>query len=181
LRIQDSDFRIEHSSFCIPHPSSFTKGFTLLEILVVMFIIGIVVTIVAVNYSRDPREILKTEAEQLSLLLQQARDDAIISATTLAWKSEGDAHAFFKLEADGKWQPIEKDENFSVRRWPPQVRIANARINGVKTATNEALIFYPSGFNPPFELTLALENSRLVIAGDALSRIRIDAGTDQKR
>lgn len=143
--------------------------------LVVMFIIGIVLGIASVNFSRDPNKILRAEAEQLSLLLEQARDDAITTATTLAWKSEGDAHAFFKLEADGKWRPIEKDEHFRARRWPPQVRVANTQINGVKTDSNEALIFYPSGFNPPFELTLALENSRIVVAGDALSRTQIQA------
>lgn len=147
-------------------------GFTLIEMLVVMFIIGIVLTIASVNFSRDPRQILETEAEALSLLLQQARDEAITSGASIAWRSDSGAHAFFELDAEGKWRPMQS--YFRARQWPPQVQLTNLQINGVKAAPNEALTFSPSGFNSPFKLTLALNDARVAMSGDALGRIKIE-------
>ncbi len=138
-----------------------------------MFIIGIVIGIAAVNFSRSARDVLKTEGEQLSLLLQQARDDAITSGEVLAWKSENQVHAFYRLEADGKWRPIERDENFGVRQWPGDMRVAAASINGVKAATTDALVFNPSGFNAPFDMTLTLSDARITLRADPLGRIEI--------
>jgi|SRR5688500_4315264 general secretion pathway protein H len=149
-----------------------TQGFTLLEMLVVMFILGIVLALASVNFSQDPEQVLKTEAERLSLLLQQARDEAITSATPIAWRSGSVAHAFFRLGEDGKWRPM-ADGDFRTLQWPPQVHLAHAQINGVKVARDEALIFSPSGFNLPFELTLALNDARIALNGDSLGRIQV--------
>ena len=138
-----------------------------------MFIIGIIIGIAAVNFSRSPRDVLKTEAEQLSLLLQQARDDAITSGEMLAWKSENQVHAFYRLDGEGKWQPIERDEHFGVRRWPGDMRVASVNISGVKAATTDAFVFTPSGFNAPFDMTLALSDARIILRADPLGRIEI--------
>jgi len=139
-----------------------------------MFIIGIALSMVSVNFSGDPRQTLKTEAEHLSLLLQQARDDAITSGAAMAWRSESNVHAFFQMDAKGQWQAMQNDEHFRARQWPPHVALTSMRINGVKAGPNEALVFSPSGFNLPFTMTLALNDARVAMSGDALGRIRIE-------
>ncbi len=137
-----------------------------------MFIIGVVLGLASINFAQDPRTILKTEAEQLSLLMQQARDEAIITGASIAWKSENGSYAFFELGAEDKWRLM--NDAFRARQWPASVEVANVRINGVKAPLNEALVFTPSGFNQPFELTLALNNARVGLNGDALGRIKIE-------
>lgn len=150
------------------------KGFTLLEMLVVMFVVGIVVSLISVNFSQDPRQALKTEAEHLSLLLQQARDDAITSGAAIAWRSENKVHAFFEMDAQGNWQAMQNDEHFRARQWAPQVQLASMQVNGVKAKPGEALVFSPSGFNLPFTMTLALSDARVAMSGDALGRIKVE-------
>ena len=49
------------------------RGFTLIEILVVLVIIGVVATLAVVRLGPRDDELLKQEAERLALLLEDAR------------------------------------------------------------------------------------------------------------
>lgn len=127
------------------------KGFTLIEVLVVLVILGIAVSLVAVNLSRNPQAVLEDEARRVAALLQHARDEALIVGRSLAWRAGPAGHAF-----------------------PPQVTVAQLRIAGVPVPADSPLVFSPSGINLPFDLVLASGERRIAVSGDAAGAIGVN-------
>jgi len=148
-------------------------GFTLIEILVVLVIIGITVAMVSINLMPDDKRVLTTEAQKLALLFEQARDEAIISGKEIAWSVEGDKTRFWHKDDKGKWTPVSGDELFRERDLAPGVKLLELQINSVKAAMNERLIFSPGGMNMPFKLDLGLNTSHVSIAGDNLGKLAL--------
>lgn len=148
-------------------------GFTLVEILVVLVIIGITVALISINLMPDDRRVLTTEAQKLALLFEQARDEAIISGKVIAWSVEGDKTHFWRKDDQAQWILNSGDELFRDRDLASGVKLADLQINSVKAAVNERLLFSPSGMNMPFKLELVLNASRVSIAGDNMGKLAL--------
>jgi general secretion pathway protein H len=148
-------------------------GFTLVEILVVLVMIGIIVGLASINLMPDDKRVLTTEAQKLALLFEQARDEAIISGKEIAWSIEEDKTRFWLKDDQGKWIPNSGDELFRERDLAPGVKLAELQINSVKAAMNERLIFSPGGMNMPFKLDLGLNARRVSIKGDNLGKLTL--------
>ena len=71
---------------------SVRRGYTLLEVLVVLVIIGIAVALAQIHFSRSPAQSLADEAHRLARILELARDEAMTQGCTIAWVSRGDWH-----------------------------------------------------------------------------------------
>lgn len=149
------------------------SGFTLVEILVVLVIIGITVAMVSINLMPDDKRVLTTEAQKLALLFEQARDEAIISGKEIAWSAEGDKTRFWRKDDQGKWMANSGDDLFRDRDLAPGVKLIELQINSVKAAMNERLIFSPGGMNRPFKLDLGLNVSRVSITGDNMGKLSL--------
>jgi general secretion pathway protein H len=82
-------------------------GFTLLEILVVVLIIGIMATLALLaigNRSLDDR--LHAEARRLHELMRLAADEAVLQGVELGFVQTPDGYGFLVLSG-GRWQPLE--------------------------------------------------------------------------
>ena len=55
-----------------------SQGFTLIEIIVVVAIIGIIVAFVVIKISRDTDRLASLEAKRFQALIYEVRDEAII-------------------------------------------------------------------------------------------------------
>ena len=60
------------------------RGFTLVEILVVLMTMGILLGLISVNLGPGERDLLRLEAERLAQVLDLAADEARISGNSLA-------------------------------------------------------------------------------------------------
>lgn len=174
-----------------PHSSPLTprrlsNGFTLIEMLVVLVIVGIVVTMIGVNLAPDPRQALETEAQRLALLLQQARDEAMTSGTRIAFSAEKQEYRFWQAptrvpekpgEAARTWQPHPDQELYKPRTLAGSIRVDELSINQQPVDKQlQKIIFTPSGMMLPFRVTLSDGPLRIAVSGNAIGEIEVDKG-----
>ncbi len=162
-----------------PHPiarSACTRrGFTLVEVLVVVVIVGISLGLVVVNLAPDRASILDGEARRLALMLQFARDDAVVRGAALAWTADAEGYRFSRRERGRGWVTLgtARAEGLEARAWAPQVT-ALLRVSGQPVPAGQPLVFSPSGFNPQYELTLASGPWRAVLAANIAGKVRLE-------
>jgi general secretion pathway protein H len=95
------------------HPQS---GFTLIEMLVVLVIIGIIVSSVTLSIHTDDRgQLMETEMQRIQALLKLAREEAVMQDEDIALKVSEDSYSFEVLGEKG-WQPITDDRIFRERK-----------------------------------------------------------------
>lgn len=82
------------------------RGFTLLEILVVMFIISIIVGFAVLSIdSRGGEDRLQREAERMQALLSLAADEAILFGSQMGVDFTPEGYRFLRLQQEG-WVPL---------------------------------------------------------------------------
>lgn len=154
------------------------RGFTLIEILVVLVIVGIMVGLAGVRMMPDDERVLANEAERLALLLEQTRDQAVASGEPIAWSVDASGYRFWVLDTDNQWASRAGDEVLRDRPLADGVRLAALEVNQTRLAAGERLLFLPSGGNAPFSADLALNAAHARIRGDSLGRVRIEKRED---
>jgi len=149
------------------------RGYTLIEVLAVLVIVGIVIALARVQYARSPAQTLEDEARRLALVLELARDEAMTRGCTLAWTARSDGH---QLQCRrGRATAAADDGLYAKRPWSGTVALERVAIAGVAVSRDASLLFTPSGINAPFELVLAMDGNRVHVAGDFLGRVSVAA------
>lgn len=96
-------------------------GFTLLEVLVVVLIIGIVLSVAVISLPADHEKALQTEAERIDALIGLAQQEAIIRDRELALEIKEDGYRF--LIQDGEtWTPL-SESSFRERTVEEPIRL----------------------------------------------------------
>ncbi|MHB1098495.1 MAG: GspH/FimT family pseudopilin [Burkholderiales bacterium] len=145
-------------------------GFTLIEILVVLLLMGIVSALVVANIAPDNTGKLRIESEKLALLLEQAAEEAHTGQKELGWSTEGAGYAFWQRQEDGEW--IRIDEGiYRPRNLPDEMRIEDITVNQNRIAPGARLVFEPSGINQPFEMILAERQEKARLSSDSMNRV----------
>jgi general secretion pathway protein H len=159
--------------------ASTARGFTLLEIMVVVLIIGIIVTFAALSLgNRALDSQLEDEAERLHQLFAVATEDAEVQGLELGWRYRPDGYEFLVLNQDG-WQPFEAgplrsrvlpnalyiDLNVEGRAIPPAAESDKTR--------EPQVLLLSSGESSPFRLDMHAHGYRpyIRVEGDALGRL----------
>jgi len=91
-------------------------GFTLLELLVVLFLVGLLASLVVLSSSTAGLERrLEDEAARLAGLLELASENSVLTGRELAASFQQGGYAFFFFEG-GDWQPLQSGELFRPRQ-----------------------------------------------------------------
>lgn len=147
------------------------QGFTLIEIMVVMVILGILTSIVAVNYGQDERQQLQQEGHRLALLLAFASNFARTNGQTIAWSPIDHGYQFWRKQTDSSSWVAAQEETLRSRQLPENIALKDSVAGGVTLKNNEKIVFSPSGFIVPFQIKLASEHATLLITGNPLGQI----------
>ncbi len=98
------------------HQSSapISKGFTLLEVMLVLMLMGLVVGTVVMNIgTRDHSEVLERQARRFQVVVNMASDQAILTQSQYGIYVEDNQYSFAMLDDDQRWQPMEDDDLFT--------------------------------------------------------------------
>jgi general secretion pathway protein H len=153
------------------------RGFTLIEVLVVVMIIVVIVGLVGVRLARGPEDIVREESERLALVLSAAREEAILQGRVYAFGAARESYRFMRLEKDGRLKPTSADELLRPKRLPQGIAIELLKIEGVGEETLDGLVFLPSGELPAFRVVLAGGGVRWSVVGETDGTIRAQAGS----
>jgi len=152
------------------------SGFTLIEVLVVLVIIVVVIGVVAAKLVPTAGDRAREEAERLVLLLQTARQEALLNGTLYAFTAGAEGYYFMRLDARGRLRRVEDDELLRARRLAPGVRIVALRVEGSGDAQEDGVVLSPTGELPAFTLVLEDADARWRIVGRPQGEFVLEAG-----
>lgn len=96
------------------------QGFTLLEMLLVLFLIGVAAMTVTLTISGDPRrEALQEAANEFQAVVSMAIEESVLSGQELGVVVEPDHYFFARFNIDeNDWEPLVGDALYRERRLP---------------------------------------------------------------
>lgn len=149
------------------------RGFTLLELLVVLVIAGLLLGVVAFNAMPGERQVLQNDAQRIALLMQLARDEAILRNRPIAFEAEPERYRF--LERDGSsWRPVTDDDLLRERafaRGPVALSIMPA--TGLETEPLR-VVFGREPVDKPFVLTMTTGTASVAIRADGIGHFAVE-------
>jgi general secretion pathway protein H len=149
-------------------PVRHARGFTLIEILVVVAIAGIVLAVAAVNLFPSDVEVARRESALVALDLEAARDDAWFGGLPTAVSLAGGRVRTLRLNSEREWTAMPGRD----RALPPDVRLTGLAIDGTPVPLREPLVFLPDGMGVPFRIGLEVKGLARAVEGDAAGRVR---------
>jgi general secretion pathway protein H len=152
------------------------RGFTLIEILVVLVIMAIMLALVAAKIGPDDKQALREEAKRIALLMEHTRDEALATGHSMAWSADGPNYRFYQY-AKPDWAPLANDDVLRERSFPAYVTLTDLEINNQKAKLDDLVVFTPSGMNLPFRIVLDLKGERISVSGNHLGKITLNATT----
>lgn len=152
-------------------------GFTLLELLVVLVIVGITLSFAVLSLGlRSDKDIVLEESRRIAALMRLASEEAIVQGRELAMQFDGTSYRFLVLDKN-RWQAIEADEVLRERSLPEglQADLVVESVGKTSAASSGRLVyFYSSGEVSPFQLSLqdSQRKYHYYVNGDAQGLIR---------
>lgn len=151
-------------------------GFTLLELLVVVVIAGITLGLVSFNAMPSERQALQSEAQRIALLLQLARDEAIVRNRMVAFEADQERYRFLVRE-NKLWQPITQDDMLRERAFKRTPLSLSINPQPAGDSDRLRIVFGREPVDKPFVLTLASGNVLVTIRADGIGHFVVDQGS----
>ncbi|MBI3229029.1 MAG: GspH/FimT family pseudopilin [Burkholderiales bacterium] len=138
-----------------------------------MVIVGIMLGAVTINAMPSQRQALQREAQRVALLLQSARDEAIVRNRLVAFEADSE-HYRFLLREKGEWQPIPKDNVLRERAFelqPMNLSIEPALPEGSNPLR---ITFGREPVDKPFVLTLNVGENTVSVRADGVGHFTVE-------
>lgn len=149
------------------------RGFTLIEILVVVAILAIGGGVAAVALSRNDGAALEREARRFAGAVEYAADRAKVRRETLGVSAEGEGWRFWRRAPDGRWSALSDDPVLAPRALPAPLRALARSYAGAPIAPDAIVPLRATGRNEPFDFVFASGGLQAVIGADPLSRVAV--------
>ncbi len=153
-------------------------GFTLLEILVVLILLGIILSVAVLSAGGGKERELEQEVQRIVRLIELAKEEAVLNRVELAIKFSPNAYEFLRQENED-WLPYSDHRLFRPRNLGEEYELRLLQ-DGISVSLQEKdaarIMLLSSGEMTPFELYVGLFNSeqRFHLIGNALGEITVE-------
>lgn len=151
----------------------FCRGFTLLELMIVIVLIGVLAGMVSFATGMNPAQQARREADALAGMIRQLREKAVIDGQEYGVRLSADGYRAMRLDVRG-WEAVT-----TVYRWPDHLRLRLKQDGySVSLGTDEGppqLLMLSSDETSTFTLTFEARDriwSRL--SSDGIGEVVID-------
>ena len=151
------------------------RGFTLIEIMVVVVIAAILMGAVTMSFPHNEDDLLKEDASRFSALISLIQDEAILQSRDMALAISDAGYQFYSRE-DGSWSPY-SEAPFSARQLRGNIA-SELYVEAVdvqlkdSAKTKPQIAIYSSGEMTPFTYLLGdPEGSNVKIEVNAVGAI----------
>ena len=151
------------------------KGFTLIEIMVVIVIVAVLIGAVALSFPPVGDKLLKENADRFSALISLAQDEAILQSTELAVEITPTGYSFYQ-NIDNSWTDF-SDMPFKKRQLPTEIN-TKMYLDGIlidlkdRDKNKPQVVILSSGEMTPFTYTLQFKDkSEITLKVDANGEI----------
>jgi len=155
------------------------RGFTLIEMLVVLAILGILSVFVALSTTPDPRRQAAAEAERLALLLEAALQEAQWGGRAMAWSADAKGYGFMQADAERRWVPITDEEMFHPRSLAEGMGVSKVEVEGQALPPGALLQFPAASSTPLFRITLSAPQGMLILRSLPNGKVDVEAPVPQ--
>lgn len=142
--------------------ASTTGGFTLIEILVVLIIVGITLTFAVLSFGDFGQgRRMKMAGQSFVQHIQVAQQQAVLEGQTYGVKISGNGYQIFKFNQDNTWQPLSQNSIFRFQYFPRDtlVQFSTSRLAN----DSQMIILNASGDMSPFSIKFKNKNDKPVI------------------
>src|SRR5262249_37491468 len=152
------------------------RGFTLIEVLVVLAIMAVVAAaVVVVGIPRDA-EAARAEAPRLPSPVEWGMRESRASGRSIAWAAALQGYALWQRGEDGDWVLYPRTSLYRSRALSGRAELTRVRVDGRDLAPGERVVFAPYGLRSELSATVAGAGGQFVIYGDAIGRGRFGRG-----
>jgi type II secretion system protein H len=149
-------------------------GFTLIEILVVIVVLGIAAGVAVALVGPDERDLSAREARRFAGALEYAAQRAQWRNEMLGVSAAQRVVRYWRRDVvNDRWQLVDDDEILRARTLPEPLDAIAVAFAGGAVASDAIVPLRASGRNEPFAFTVAAPGWRTVIAIDPLNRVSI--------
>ena len=124
-------------------PVARATGFTLLEVMVVVAIIGVMLVVVRISLPDRAADALKIEAQRFVQTLNDCRDNAVLSGSPTGIRIGVGRYGLERYHRG--WQALPAVGANAPRALPGEVELMVPPVRGAKVDTGPAVVCLPSG------------------------------------
>ncbi|WP_447774144.1 prepilin-type N-terminal cleavage/methylation domain-containing protein [Variovorax boronicumulans] len=152
-------------------------GFSLIEVMVVLVIVGIATAAISLSAAPDPAEPLRLDARELALRFATAQREVQIDGRVIAWEAHGDGYQFVRgmwthapgsvvprVSTAGELDRFMQDDALRPRRW---------RTGVVEVAPANPVLLTSEWIGAPFSLELRSGPHTASVVRDATGGFRV--------
>ncbi len=152
------------------------RGFTLIEVLVVVAVVAIAAGIAVVAYDPGDRGIAAREARRFAGALEHASALAQARAETIGVSADGGGWRFWRRSGDAaRWLAVADDDVLAPHAVPAGTAVAPLSYAGMPLPTDAIVPLRASGRNEPFAFVMTGRSGRIVLQSDPLNRVSLQA------
>lgn len=150
------------------------RGFTLIELMVVLVIVGVATAALGLSIRSDPARQLHDDAQRLVERLAAAQSEVRIDGRAIAWQADADGYRFVR----GAWMldgPVPVLDPTRIDDFPrdPALRPRQWQAGPVRVAPAVPVLLTPEWFGQPWRLTLSSAAGQVEVRRDANGRFLV--------